>query len=267
MPFGAHESMELHEILMEKINIITHFNLYAKQVRHPQLLDMILRHQQEEIRSYNEIVAFTRGNSRFAPISPNTDIGGISNQQIQYGINNPPQFAPQADATLDDSEIAVAMLLCHKNAARNGHWAALECADPNLRRTLMNSAASCTNQAYEVFLFMNEQGLYQVPALNNQGEAFLRRYQPASRSLEQQYAMQGRQNQGYAGGASAYGNQMYPGANMTTSGNNATDGSLYVGARDSVLYGSGGSGGSSFPYQAGAQAMYGDMNQQGMMPQ
>jgi spore coat protein CotF len=266
MQFGAHETMETHEILMEKINMITHFNLYAKQARNPQLLDMILRHQQEEIVSYNEIVAFTRGDNRFSPISPNTDIRGVSNQQIQYGLNNPPQFAPQANATLDDGEIAIAMLMCHKNAARNGTWAALECADPNLRRTLMNSAASCINQAYEVFLFMNEQGLYQVPTLSGQtAEAFLNRYQPAGRSLEQQYAMQGGQSQGYTG-ASAYGSSGFSGANMAGPGGSTNDG-LYVGSRDSVLYGSGGRGDSSMQYQAGSPSMYGNINQQGMMPQ
>jgi spore coat protein CotF len=204
MPFGAHETMEMHEVLMEKINMINHFNLYAKQVKHPQLQDMIMRHQQEEIMSYNEIVSFTRGNGQFNPIPPNTLIRGISNQQIQYGLNNPPQFTPQADADFNDMEIAIAMLLCHKNGARNGTWATLECADPNLRRALLNSAVTCTHQAYEVFLFMNEQGMYQVPTLKSQtAQNFLQSYQPASGSLESQYAVQNGLNQGF-GGQSIY---------------------------------------------------------------
>lgn len=122
MPYGAHETMEVHEILMEKINAITHFNLYAKETQNPQLQDMIARHQQEEILSYNEIVAYIRENKGFSPIPPNTDIKGVSEQQIQYGLNKPPQFAPQSDASLSDEEIAIAMLLCHKNGARNAAW-------------------------------------------------------------------------------------------------------------------------------------------------
>ncbi len=165
MPYGAHETMEVHEILMEKINAITHFNLYAKETQNPQLQDMIARHQQEEILSYNEIVAYIRENKGFSPIPPNTDIKGVSEQQIQYGLNKPPQFAPQSDASLSDEEIAIAMLLCHKKRCPECCLASLECADPNLRRMLQNSSASCANQAYEVFLLMNEQGLYQVPTL------------------------------------------------------------------------------------------------------
>jgi spore coat protein CotF len=250
MPFGAHETLEVHEVLMEKINAITHFNLYAKQAKNPQLLDMILRHQQEEIRSYNEIVALTRGNDRFSPIPPNTNIQGVSRQQIQYGLNQPPQFAPQADAELNDVEIAIAMLLCHKNGARNCTWSTLECADPNLRRTLFNSAATCTNQAYEVFLFMNEQGLYQVPTLNNQtADQFLRSYQPAGAAIEAQYGMQNGQNAGY-NGASSYG-AGYPQPGMFSGGMNP-------GSRESVLYGDG---------RATSPTMYGSPYPQGMMQQ
>ncbi|EXX84687.1 coat protein F, partial [Paenibacillus darwinianus] len=210
MPFGAHESMETHEILMEKISCITHFNLYAQEVKNPQLMDMIVRHQQEEIRSYNEIVNYTHDYSGFAPIPPNTNIQGVSPQQIRYGLNNPPQFAPQADARFYDGEIATAMLLWHKNGARNCSWAALECADPNLRSMMLNSAATCMDQAYEVFLFMNEQGLYQVPTLKDHtAKTLLHRYQPAGQALQAQYGMQ-EMGSGVSGdGAQAYGNGTY----------------------------------------------------------
>jgi spore coat protein CotF len=192
MPFGAHETMETHEILMEKINCITHFNLYAQQAQNPQLRDMIARHQQEEIASYNELVAYTHDYNEFRPLSPNTDIRGINPQQIQYGLNNPPPLGPESNARFDDREIGIAMLLHHKNGARNCTWASLECADPNLRRMMLNCASTCVNQAYEVFLFMNEQGVYQVPTLKDHtAKEFLHSYQPADQALENRYGGQG----------------------------------------------------------------------------
>jgi spore coat protein CotF len=208
MPYGAHETMEVHEILMEKINMITHFNFYATETQNQQLIDMIIRHQQEEIRSYNEIVAYTHDYKGFNPVPPNTNIREIRPQEIKYGLNNPPQFAPEIDAALKDWEVATAMLCCHKNAARNGMWATLECADPNLRRMLLNSAANCANQAYEVFLFMNQQGLYQVPKLDEHtAKTFMHRYQPASESLQAQYGMQPGQNTEYAGQSTGFASQ------------------------------------------------------------
>lgn len=277
MPFGAHETMEVHECLMEKINAITHFNLYAKEAKHPQLLDMIARHQQEELRSYNEIVSLTRGSQQFQPVSPRTDIQGVSHQQIQYGLNNPPQYTPQMNTALSDAEIAIAMLLCHKNGARNCSWAALECADPNLRMAMQNSAATCMNQAYEVFLFMNEQGMYQIPTMKDHTtQNFLNSYQPAGSQMEQQYTMMQQQNTGYGGmgmnrgagmGAGAAAN-MNPGIRSSQSGM----GSMNVGSRDSVLYGNRrGMEAQQSQYQpqyrSSVTSMYGSSNGQGSMPQ
>jgi spore coat protein CotF len=179
MPYGAHETMEAHEILMEKINMISHFSLYARSARNPQLRDMIARHSQEAVRSYNDLVSLTRNNTRFTPVAGNTVTQGISPEQVQYGLRNPQQMAPQTDATLSDQEIACAMLLCHKNGAKNAMAASLECADPNVRRALVNSAVTCNNQAYEVFLLLNQQGVYQVPTLNDHtAQTFLHSYQP-----------------------------------------------------------------------------------------
>src|SRR3954471_9986543 len=89
MPFGAHEAMEVHEILTEKINMINHFNFYANQTKTPELKDMIRRHLQEEIKSYDAIVSYTHDYQHFTPVPPNTNISGIQPEQIQYGLNNP----------------------------------------------------------------------------------------------------------------------------------------------------------------------------------
>ncbi|MFB5675004.1 spore coat protein [Paenibacillus terreus] len=210
MKFGAHETMETHEILMEKLNAITHCNLYAKQAKNPKLRDMIARHQRDAINSYNEIVSLTRGGGQFTPISTPAHTQGVQHQQIQYGLDNPPRFAPQNDDTLSDHEISTAMLICHKNGARNAAWAALECADPNLRRAMQNSAQACTDHAYEVFLFLNEQGLYQVPTMKTETtHNFLGSYQPATGMQQSQYGAQtGYSTGGYSSGFNASGNEV-----------------------------------------------------------
>jgi spore coat protein CotF len=220
MPYGAHETMEVHEILLEKVNMITHFNIYLQEAQNPELRDMIVRHQQEEIRSYNEIVSYTHDYNAGVPIPPMTNIKAVSPQNIQYGLNNPTQFEPRAETKLGDAEVARAMLCCHKNAARNGMWATLETADPNLRRMLLNSAANCANQAYEVFLFMNKQGLYQVPKMDGHtAKTFLHSYQPAGQALQNQYSMQ----------TSLSGHTWSPGGGMNQNINPASPQSILYG--------------------------------------
>lgn len=197
MPFGAHETMEIHEILTEKLNMISHFNLYASQTKSPELREMITRHLQEEIKSYDGIVAYTHDYTQFKPIPPNTSVNHVQPDQIQYGLNNPSMLAPETNAVFNDYEVASAMLICHKNGATNGVKASLEMADPNLRQMLMNGAVNCINQAYEVFLFMNQQGMYQIPQIKDHtAKTFLHSFQPAGESFKAQYPDQTGQNAG-----------------------------------------------------------------------
>lgn len=225
MKFGAHEVMDTHEVLAEKMNMMNHLGFYASQAKNPQLQSMIQRHQQEGIRSYNEVVALTRGNgmtgnSWMNPLTSSAGVQGI-HQSVQYGINNPQTVTPHPDAVLSDHEIASAMLIAHKNSAKNCTTAALECTDINLRRALTNSAVSCTNQAYEVFLFMNEQGQYPVPTFE-QGAAqtYLNTYQPAPESVMSGLHTQSGANESrgsfMAGQANSdsYGSQMNPGGSQ-----------------------------------------------------
>ena len=197
MPFGAHEAMEVHEILTEKINMINHFHMYAAQAKNPQLKEMIHRHLQEEIKSYDAVVSYTHDYQNFAPMPANTNIRSAQPDQIQYGLDNPSMVAPEANTTFNDFEIASALLICHKNGAANGVKATLEIADPNLRQVLLNGAVNCVNQAYEVFLFMNSQGQYQIPTMKDHtAKTYLHAFQPSSESLKAQYMVNPGQSQG-----------------------------------------------------------------------
>ncbi|WP_409295299.1 spore coat protein [Peribacillus sp. SCS-26] len=202
MPFGAHETMEVHECLMEKVNMLNQFNFYLKQAESQELQDMIVRHQQAAIRSYNDLLAYTHDYSRFAPIPPNTNLSGISPGTIQYGVRDPRPLQPESSINqLRDRETASGMLLCHKNAAKNSMWASLETADPNLRKMLLNSAVNCSNQAYEVFLYMNQLGMYQVAEMNDDtAKTLLHSYVPTGKELESTYFGGGEQQNPYQGG-------------------------------------------------------------------
>lgn len=191
MKFGAHEVMETHEMLSSMINEISHHNLYAKEASNPQLKDMIVRHRQHAIASYNEIVQYTQGgdNGSYRMIQQQEPMpmqagGMMQNAQIQYGLRHPAQHSPESNTAFSDWEIASAMLICHKNGARNAMTAALECADPNLRTMMLNCANACANHAYETFLFMNQQGMYQVPTMQEQTtQTYLNAYQPAAADM------------------------------------------------------------------------------------
>ncbi|WP_248924839.1 spore coat protein [Paenibacillus hamazuiensis] len=181
MPFGAHETMEVHEVLNEKLNLINHFALYAQFAQNEQIRSMIDRHLQTAVAAYDQLVAYTHDYSAAnRQLPPYRDMTAFMHpQQIQYGLHHPMPVAPEMQGRLNDPQILCAMLSCHKNSAKLHMQGALECADPNVRQMLVNGALACANQAYEVFLLMNQQGLYQVPTMNDHtAKTFLHSYQP-----------------------------------------------------------------------------------------
>lgn len=180
MPFGAHETLEVHEILNEKINFLNHFQWYAQQVQNAQVRQLIDRHIQTAVQSYDQLVAYTHDYNAANQRQQAYGQPNVQPQNIQYGLNNPPQQAPQAQGRFNDQQILSAVLSFHKNSASNHLRAALETADPNIRQILINGAVTCANQAYETFLVLNQQGQYQVPTLNDHtAKTFLHSYQPA----------------------------------------------------------------------------------------
>lgn len=184
MPFGAHETMEVHEILNEKMNLISHFSMYAQQAQDIRLRQMVERHLQTAVQSYDQLVSYTHDYNAAAGMRPPYGMPNVQPQQIQYGLHNPSQHMPQMQGRMNDHQILSAVLSCHKNSARNHMHASLECADPNVRQMLLSGAINCANQAYEVFLYMNHQGSYQVPTMNDHtAKTFLHAYQPMNESM------------------------------------------------------------------------------------
>lgn len=178
MPYGAHETMEAHEVLCETINMIDHLAMYAAQCDDAQLVQILQRHIDQALQNYNNLVEYTHDY-----VQPANTAGqqapAVEPSQIKYGLNNPAERAPQLrTSTMSSRQIAQAALTAHKNSAKNQMCAALECADPNVRQMMMNGAITCERAAYEIFLYMNEKGWYQVPTLDQHtAKTFLHSYQ------------------------------------------------------------------------------------------
>lgn len=179
MPFGAHETMETHEMLNEKINTINHFSIYLHNCQNPSLRTMIERHLQVAIQGYDQLVRYTHDYNAANQNRQGMGMMSVQPGQISYGLNNPPTMAPQMSGILPDNMIAMAVLLLHKNSAKNHMASSLECADPNIRQMLIEGAVNCAHQAYETFLFMNQNGIYQVPTMQDHtAKTYLHSYEP-----------------------------------------------------------------------------------------
>lgn len=180
---GAHETMEMHEVLTSTINAINHFQLYRSMVTDQQLSQILDRHIQLMTSEYHSAVQSLnqQGAGQMTPFH------SMESAAPKYGLDHPlPQSPNLAGGRLDDRAVATAMLLCHKTSASKKMMAALECADPQLRRMLQQGSVNCAEQAYEIWQYMNRMGYYQVPTMKEETtNTILQTYQPASNAMTQ----------------------------------------------------------------------------------
>jgi spore coat protein CotF len=195
MKFGAHEVLEASEILTEKMNLINHLAFYEQEAQDDRLRSMIRNHMESAIAAYDTMVAYTHDYSASRGMPSPYSQPSASVERIKYGLRNPQPMMPMRTGHFDDSAIQRALLSCHKASAACHLQRGLEVSDPNLRQMFLNGAITCYNQAYEVFLFMNEQGTYQVPSMDNhtaktQLHAFQPMHQQPYQEMQSMQAMQ-----------------------------------------------------------------------------
>lgn len=178
---GAHEVMELHEVLCDTINGINQFELYRTHISDQQLGAMMDKQIQFMSQEYNNMVQALNSNG----ITMGSPYHSSQMTQPKYGLNNPqPQSPNNSPNQLDDRDISSGMLGCHKSSAILKAMAALECAEPNLRRMVQQGSTNCSEMAYEVWQYMNQKGYYQVPTMK----------QMTTNTMTQSYAPTGMSN-------------------------------------------------------------------------
>jgi spore coat protein CotF len=160
--YGAHEVMEIHEVLSDTINGINQFQMYTPYVKDQQLRTILDRQVQFMTQEYNNLIQVVneRGMSQATPYRTPMRSTPV------YGLDNPTAESPNTSMNqMNDRDVASGMLGCHKSSAVMRMVAAQEFANPELRRMVQQGAINCTEQGYEVWQYMNQNGYYQVPTM------------------------------------------------------------------------------------------------------
>lgn len=159
---GAHEIMEIHEVLTDTIDGINQFQLYRPHVKDPQLGSILDNQVNFMNQEYNNLIGLVNRQG----MSQGGQYRAPKNFSPTYGLNNPQAQAPNSSMNqMDDQDVASGMLGCHKASATLRIHAALECADPMIRGAIEQGALSCSAQAQEVWQYMNQKGFYQIPTM------------------------------------------------------------------------------------------------------
>ncbi|MFS0638597.1 spore coat protein [Mesobacillus foraminis] len=177
---GAHEVLELHEVLEETVSAIHQFRLYQPHVQDDDLRTLISTQLTFMLSEYDYLVSLSESIS-----NTKGEVYKRHNPKVDpvYGLDGPHMIYPKPSLPqMTDRDVASGMLQALKSGAVMKKRASLEIASRPLRDALQQASQNCSEQAYEVFLYMNRRGYYQVPILSNQQDV-LRQYQYSPESL------------------------------------------------------------------------------------
>lgn len=167
MNHGGHELFGVHEVLSGGIGALNQCVLMRDQIQDSELISILDRQYAFMLDEYNIIQqAYKTGHD---PNHPTRSYKMQLGNDFRYGIQvSDPKKPIQSPNELDDSIIAGSLLSMHKMGATSKTSAALEATNPVVRRVLQDSVPNCIEMAYEISLFMNKKGWYQVPQLSTE---------------------------------------------------------------------------------------------------
>lgn len=167
MNHGGHEIFDVHEVLSGTITILDQYLVASQYVKDPELRDIFNRQYNFLLDEYNMLVqAFSTGQD---PAHGTRTYQMKQNNETVYGLKpSQPKKPCQSVAEIKDAGHAGHMMGMLKSLAGSKAIAACETTNPVVRRVIADSIPNNIEMAYEIFLYQNKHGHYQVPQLAQQ---------------------------------------------------------------------------------------------------
>ncbi len=169
---GGHEMLDMHETLSAIVGGLNQTALLRDQIQDKELRSICDRQYQFSVDEYNTLVeAFKTGRD---PSKPTGHYEMTENNKFTFGIQAGQPTKPITQASeINDEIISGYLLSAHKGVAKVKLATALETTNPVVRRVLADSIPNCIEMAYEISIYQNRKGYYQVPQLAPQDMATL----------------------------------------------------------------------------------------------
>lgn len=186
MNHGAHEVLDTHEVLHGLVNAFNEYLMCEQHISDPELLNILQHQRQFMTNEYNILLqSFKTGQE---PAQQTTVYNMGQSNEVQYGLAPTQPTKPNQNISqLGDKCVSSVMLSCMKSLSGMMTMAATECTNPVVRRVIADSIPNHIEMAYELFLYQNKKGYYQVPQFSQQDmQQMLNSYAPATTTMNQQ---------------------------------------------------------------------------------
>ncbi|MGP4070974.1 spore coat protein [Piscibacillus sp. B03] len=164
---SAHEIYDVKEVLGGLIGAMEHYKIYEQGIQDQNLKTILNQQHQYMTQMYNTLVDAYQTGQR--PPQPTTTYNMELSNDVTYGLTPGQPKQPKDNPQQLNDECYSGFMLGHlKQCASGATMAALEATNPVVRRVLQDSVPNLCEMAYEVFLYQNDNGYYQVAQFDQQ---------------------------------------------------------------------------------------------------
>ncbi len=164
---GGHEMFDAHEVLAGVISMLDQYQMYDQHIQDPELKNIAYRQYTFVTQMYNTMVeCFKTGQD---PSVPTQQYHMQQENEVVYGLKPGQPKKPNSSVSqLSDQGLSAYMLGNTKSLTSLLAMTAAEITNPVLRRVVADSVPNFIELSYEIFLYQNKHGYYQVPQLMEQ---------------------------------------------------------------------------------------------------
>ncbi|MFD1173125.1 spore coat protein [Oceanobacillus picturae] len=164
---GGHEMFDAHEVLAGVISMLDQYQMYDQHIQDPELKNIAHRQYTFVTQMYNTMVeSFKTGQD---PSVPTQQYHMQQENEVVYGLKPGQPKKPNSSVSqLSDQGLSAYMLGNTKSLTSLLAMTAAEITNPVLRRVVADSVPNFIELSYEIFLYQNKHGYYQVPQLMEQ---------------------------------------------------------------------------------------------------
>lgn len=164
---GGHEMFDAHEVLAGIISMLDQYQMYDQHIQDQELKNIAHRQYTFVTQLYNTMVeCFQTGQD---PSVPTQQYHMQQENEVVYGLKPGQPKKPNSSVSqLSDQGLSAYMLGNTKSLTSLLAMTAAEITNPVLRRVVADSVPNFIELSYEIFLYQNKHGYYQVPQLMEQ---------------------------------------------------------------------------------------------------
>lgn len=164
---GGHELLDADEAIGTMISALEQLVLYEQEAEDQELLAILQRQKAYLSQMYNSIIDTLQSGQDPKTVVQNYQIPDMHG--VTYGLSPKQAKSPsQTVQEINDECISTFMMNNIKLIATSFMTTALETTNPVLRRLFADHIPNVIEMAYEVFLFQNKKGYYEVALLYEQ---------------------------------------------------------------------------------------------------